>query len=82
MAVSDYDEAKDSELGTQQVAKTKYGYIEVKVYSYNGGERKVQLNRVKLTKERGGYQKIGRLTKGEFTQIAQAVKAFIEKGVL
>lgn len=76
---SNYDEAKDQEIASAEVAQTKYGHIKVSIWSYNNGAPKVQLNRFKRGE---GFAKLGRLSKQEFTAIAQCVRGFIEKGKL
>ena len=53
--------------------------ITVGVFSYNGGERKLQLSRENKTAEEWRFAKLGRMTKEELSEVLPLITKAFEK---
>ena len=53
--------------------------ITVGVFSYNGGERKLQISRENKTAEEWRFAKLGRVTKEELSEILPLINKAFEK---
>ncbi len=75
--------AYDSSLDQQLFAKSWEGHgttITVGVYSYNRGPKKVQISRELIAEEgKGGFAKLGRLTKEELEGILPLLQEALAK---
>ena len=72
-----YDSSLDKQLFTKSWA-TEDTRVTVSVYSYNGGQKKLQIGRENASAEgEWRFAKLGRLTKDE----AQAVLPLIQEGI-
>ena len=74
-----YDKSLDAELfkKVQDFGDTR---VSVAVYSYNGGEKKLQITREnKIQDEEWQFTKLGRLSKAEIEGILPAIKEAMGK---
>ncbi len=74
-----YDKSKDVEAfkEVKEFADTR---VSVGVFSYNGGEKKLQITREnKLQSEEWQFTKLGRLTKEEIKEIVPVLMKAVEK---
>ena len=69
-----YNKGLDKEIKAEDV-EVKSGQIRVAVYSYNGGEAKLQIGPRMYVKRDGGtgYGKLGRMTVDETARVLKAV---------
>jgi hypothetical protein len=74
-----YEKSLDAEIfkSTQEFEDTK---ITVGVFSYNGGEKKLQLSRENKTpQEEWRFAKLGRMTKAETQAILSLINQAVEQ---
>ena len=74
-----FDKSKDVELWGAVIANDK-NILRISVYSYNGGEKKLQIGPRTYTKKNGddGFGKAGRLTTSEAKALAGMMPAILE----
>ncbi len=73
-----YDQALDQEIfkETKELGETR---ITIGVFSYNGGEKKLQITRENLTQDSGWrFTKLGRMNKGEVREIVPVMMKAVE----
>jgi hypothetical protein len=71
-----YDKSLDKEIKVEDVELDGGNKIRVAVYSYNGGEAKLQIGPRIFTNTRNGkprYNKLGRMTLDETAKVLKAV---------
>ncbi len=74
-----YDKSLDAEL-FKEIKDFGGTRISVAVYSYNGGEKKLQITREnKIQDEEWQFTKLGRLSKSEIEELLPIIKTAIGK---
>ena len=73
-----YDTSKDEELFSESV-EVEFGTLKVSVFSYSGGEKKLQISRMKDTDGELAFAKLGRMSKKEFELILPLIAKAIEE---
>ena len=66
----------DSYKETKEFEDTR---ITVGVFSYNGGEKKIQISRENRAAEEWRFAKLGRMTKGELSEILPLINEALKK---
>lgn len=72
-----YDAALDEEL-FKESKEFEGTRINVSVFSYNGGEKKLQLGRENISNENWRFSKLGRMTKEEAEAVLPAIQKALE----
>ena len=73
-----YDAALDEEL-FKESKEFEGTRINVSVFSYNGGEKKLQIGRENISNENWRFSKLGRMTKEEAEAVVPAIQKALEK---
>ena len=73
-----YDKSVDIDVfkETREFEDTR---ITVGVFSYNGGEKKIQISRENKTAEEWRFAKLGRMTKAELGEVLPLITKAFEK---
>lgn len=73
-----YDAALDQEL-FKESKEFEGTRINVSVFSYNGGEKKLQIGRENISNENWRFSKLGRMTKEEAEAVVPAIQKALEQ---
>lgn len=73
-----YDAALDEEL-FKESKEFEGTRINVSVFSYNGGEKKLQIGRENISNENWRFSKLGRMTKEEAEAVVPAIQKALEQ---
>lgn len=75
-----YDKSKDSELKKEIISINPGKDIVVGIYSYDSGQKKLQISRrVATTTGQGGFRPIGRMTKDEIEKILPVINKLMKE---
>lgn len=73
-----YDKSVDIDV-FKETREFEDSRITVGVFSYNGGEKKIQISRENRAAEEWRFAKLGRMTKQELTEILPLINKALEK---
>ena len=73
-----YDKSLDVEV-FKEVKEFEGSRVTVGVFSYNGGEKKIQISRENRAAEEWRFAKLGRMTKEELVEVLPLINDAVKK---